>query len=199
MNLFDTLEDNNKQVPLAELMRPKNLEDYLGQTSVINPNSPFYKLLMAKRLFSFMLWGPPGCGKTTLLRDLIRQKSVLGQGSVSGVDERQELFPIHKGQACFSTGSDTDVLSGCPKAIGIDAVLRSMSPTWIAVDEITAETDCEALLHAGWCGVNLIATAHAGSLEDLRSRPLYQNLLQCRLFRYAVVLQRDKTWTIERL
>ena len=68
MNLFDSLENNNKQVPLAELMRPKNLEDYLGQTNVINPNSPFYKLLSAKRLFSFILWGPPGCGKTTLAR-----------------------------------------------------------------------------------------------------------------------------------
>ncbi|MBQ9150571.1 replication-associated recombination protein A [bacterium] len=68
MNLFDSLENNNKQVPLAELMRPKNLEDYLGQTNVINPSSPFYKLLSAKRLFSFILWGPPGCGKTTLAR-----------------------------------------------------------------------------------------------------------------------------------
>lgn len=68
MNLFDTLENNNKQTPLAELMRPKTLDEYLGQTKVINPDSPFYKLLMAKRLFSFILWGPPGCGKTTLAR-----------------------------------------------------------------------------------------------------------------------------------
>jgi len=68
MNLFDTLENNNKQIPLAELMRPKTLKEYLGQSSVINENSPFYKLLMAKRLFSFILWGPPGCGKTTLAR-----------------------------------------------------------------------------------------------------------------------------------
>ncbi len=68
MNLFDTLEQNNKQIPLAELMRPKSLEEYLGQTKIINENSPFLKLLKAKRLFSFILWGPPGCGKTTLAR-----------------------------------------------------------------------------------------------------------------------------------
>lgn len=68
MNLFDSLENNNKQIPLAELMRPKSLDDYLGQTNIINPNSPFYRLLKAKRLFSFILWGPPGCGKTTLAR-----------------------------------------------------------------------------------------------------------------------------------
>lgn len=68
MNLFDSLENANKQVPLAETMRPKTLEEYLGQSNVINQNSPFYKLLMAKRLFSFILWGPPGCGKTTLAR-----------------------------------------------------------------------------------------------------------------------------------
>ena len=68
MNLFESLENNNKQTPLAELMRPKSLEEYLGQTNVINPNSPFFKLLNSKRLFSFILWGPPGCGKTTLAR-----------------------------------------------------------------------------------------------------------------------------------
>ena len=68
MNLFDSLENNNKQIPLAELMRPKTLDEYLGQTQVINENSPFLRLLKAKRLFSFILWGPPGCGKTTLAR-----------------------------------------------------------------------------------------------------------------------------------
>ena len=68
MNLFDSLENNNKQIPLAQLMRPKTLDEYLGQTKVINENSPFLKLLKAKRLFSFILWGPPGCGKTTLAR-----------------------------------------------------------------------------------------------------------------------------------
>lgn len=68
MNLFDALEDNNKQMPLAQILRPKSLDEYLGQTNVISENSPVYNLLKARRLFSFILWGPPGCGKTTLAR-----------------------------------------------------------------------------------------------------------------------------------
>ena len=55
-------------MPLAEILRPKNLDEYLGQTNVISENSPIFNLIKAKRLFSFILWGPPGCGKTTLAR-----------------------------------------------------------------------------------------------------------------------------------
>lgn len=68
MNLFDNLENNNKQMPLANILRPKTLDEYLGQTNVISEDSPIQNLLRANRLFSFILWGPPGCGKTTLAR-----------------------------------------------------------------------------------------------------------------------------------
>ena len=68
MNLFDSIEENNKQMPLANILRPKNLDEYLGQTNVISENSPIYNLLKSNRIFSFILWGPPGCGKTTLVR-----------------------------------------------------------------------------------------------------------------------------------
>jgi len=148
---------------------------------------------------SVLIIGPPGSGKTTLLRDFIRTKSNLGQGSIAVVDEREEIFPLHKGRACFSFGERTDILSGCGKAEGIEAVLRSMNPEWIAVDEITAQSDADALLHAGWCGVNLVATAHAGSLYDLRTRPIYQPLIKHNLFSNIIVLRRDKSWTLERM
>ncbi len=68
MDLFTTLENENKQVPLAELLRPKTLEEFCGQNNIISQNTAVYNLLQAKRLFSLILWGPPGCGKTTLAR-----------------------------------------------------------------------------------------------------------------------------------
>ncbi|MCM1004308.1 MAG: replication-associated recombination protein A [Candidatus Gastranaerophilales bacterium] len=68
MDLFSQLEEVNKQKPLAELMRPKTLDDFLGQSNVVAPNSPLLNLLKTQRLFSLILWGTPGCGKTTLAR-----------------------------------------------------------------------------------------------------------------------------------
>ena len=148
---------------------------------------------------SLLIIGPPGSGKTTLLRDLIRKKSDSGLENISVVDEREELFPQHRGQICFPAGAHTDILSGCSKAEGIQAVLRSMNPGWIAVDEITEKQDCDALLQAGWCGVNLMATAHAGSLQDLLQRPVYKPLVDCKLFSTVLILRRDKSWKLERM
>ncbi len=67
-NLFTELENQNKQIPLAEILRPKTLEDFMGQSNVISPKSPILNLLQTNRLFSLIFWGTPGCGKTTLAR-----------------------------------------------------------------------------------------------------------------------------------
>ena len=142
---------------------------------------------------SILIIGPPGSGKTTLLRDLIR--CVSDRETVAVVDERMELFP----SGCFDRGKALDVLSGCPKPDGIEILLRTMGPQTIAVDEITSASDCEALLQAGWCGVRLIATAHAASSQDLRSRPLYNPLLTKGLFSHILIMHRDKTSHEERM
>lgn len=67
-NLFTELENRNKQIPLAEILRPKTIGEFLGQSNVISPNSPILNLLKTNRLFSMIFWGTPGCGKTTLAR-----------------------------------------------------------------------------------------------------------------------------------
>ena len=87
-----------------------------------------------------------------------------------------------------------DVITGCGKGKGIDLLLRTMGPRYIAVDEITSEQDCAALTHAGWCGVRLLATAHAETVEDLYNRPIYRPLLAGKLFNHVLVLSRDKSW-----
>lgn len=145
---------------------------------------------------SVLIIGSPGSGKTTLLRDLIRQRSEMGPGSIGVVDERGELFPTAAG---FEKGCRTDVLTGCFKEQGIEILLRTMGPSTIAVDEITSERDSVAILRAGGCGVSLLATAHAASKSDLHTRPVYKPLIASRIFDTLVILQPDKTWTAERI
>lgn len=141
---------------------------------------------------SILILGAPGWGKTTLLRDVIRQKSETC--AVSVVDERGELFP---GQ--FGTGKRVDILRGCPKSAGIEMMLRTMGPTYIAVDEITASEDCRALVQASNCGCQFLATAHAASVWAFQTRSVYRPLVDNKIFGTILLLRPDKTYTLERM
>ena len=143
---------------------------------------------------SILILGPPGSGKTTLLRDLIRERAEKGMFSVAVIDQRQEIFPKD-----FRQGSRTDVLYGCSKAQGLEIAIHCLSPGTVAVDEITSAEDCDALCAAAWCGVSLLATAHAGSLQDLRRRKIYEPLIRDRLFDHVILLGKDQTFTTERI
>ena len=148
---------------------------------------------------SILIIGAPGSGKTTLLRDLIRIRSEMEHNSVAVVDEKGEIFPGIGKAYCFDPGSGTDILTGCSKEKGIDMVLRNMGPGVIAVDEITAEEDCRALESAAWCGVDLLATAHAANRKELYSRKVYASIVQNGIFDHLLVLRKDKTWYTERM
>lgn len=141
---------------------------------------------------STLIVGAPGWGKTTLLRDLARR--IANDSVVCVVDAREELF-----SEGLQRGKRMDVLHGYSKPKGIDMVLRTMGPDYIAVDEITGEADCNGLIQAVNCGVGLIATAHGAGLQDLEQRVVYQPLVDKKIFHTIVLLKKDKSYRVERV
>lgn len=147
------------------------------------------RLCPGGRLADTLILAPPGLGKTTLLRDLIRSAS---EGErciplrVSLADERGEVAALYNGLPQLEVGRRTDVAEGCSKAQGLMLLLRAMNPQVLAVDEITAPEDVRALITAAGCGVTLLATAHGDGRAGLERRPLYRPLLEEGLFRFLV-------------
>ena len=146
---------------------------------------------------STLVVGPPCSGKTTLLRDMIRQISDHTGQRVSLVDERGEIAAVLNGVPQMEVGCRTDVLTNIPKGQGLLWAIRALNPQWIAVDEITAPNDIQALEYASYCGVRLLATAHAEDVQDLYRRPLYQRLMEKRIFQSVVVIGKDRSYTIQ--
>ena len=157
-----------------------------------------------KKLCSTLLISPPGCGKTTLLRDIIRMVSdgnrLAGGMTVGVVDERSELAGCCDGIAVNDLGMRTDILDGCLKAAGMLMLLRSMAPDVVAVDELGDREDTTALEQVLKCGCSVLATVHGGSYEELSRKRFLQPLLQAGAFqRYLVLKHCDGTFFVEQV
>ena len=147
-----------------------------------------------KRLFHTLIVSPPRCGKTTLLRDIVRQVSggnqyVRGM-SVGVVDERSEIGGCYQGVAQNHLGMRTDILDACPKAEGMLMLIRSMGPQVIAVDEIGTGEDVHAIEYAMHCGCKMLVTVHGESMEELKKKPLFGEMIAKKRFERYIVLGR---------
>ena len=136
---------------------------------------------------SLLILSPPGGGKTTLLRELVRRSAQRGR-RVGLADERGEVAAVWQGSPQFELGPCTDVVSFLPKAEAVLLLLRAMNPQIIALDEISDPADLEAVRRISGCGVVIFATAHAASPAALRAMPRYRELLEAGVFRRAVTI-----------
>lgn len=94
--------------PLAESLRPNNLSDVIGQDHLLGKNTAVGKMILSGRVSSFILWGPPGCGKTTLARLLAKQTDMHFESVsavFSGVVELKKIFEQAKSRQESGQGS----------------------------------------------------------------------------------------------
>ena len=153
-------------------------------------------LMSQDNVYSTLIIAPPGCGKTTLLRDLIRQIANgcdhLKGKTVGVVDERSELGGCYLGIAQNHLGTRTDILDCCPKAEGMIMLIRSMGPEVIAVDEIGSIEEVGILQYAMHCGCRMLATVHGENYQEIRGKPLFEDFFRMQLFERYVVLCRGE-------
>ena len=156
-------------------------------------------------IFNTLIISPPGAGKTTILRDLIRKISdgmeqikFVGK-TVGVVDERGEIAASYKGVAQNDVGMRTDVLDNIAKADGMKMLIRSMAPQIIVADEIGSKEDVEAIDYAICCGIKGIFTAHGGSLEDVKLNPALEQMIQKHVFERLIFLDRKNKGNIDKV
>lgn len=143
-------------------------------------------------LCNTLILSPPGFGKTTVLRDLVRLISdgnEYGRGmNVGVVDERSEIAGCYLGTPQNDVGMRTDLLDDCPKAQGMQMLLRAMGPQVIAVDELGGKEDVQAVLKTSRCGIKMVMTAHGADINELRQKKDMEELFQNHVFDRFIIL-----------
>lgn len=159
-------------------------------------HSVLHLLYQDGKIKNTLVISPPGYGKTTFLRDLVREVSNgnhYGAGlHCSVIDERSELAGSFRGVPQLDVGIRTDVLDGCPKAVGMMMVLRSMGPQVIVVDELGTTEDIEALFSVIRSGCRILATIHGEGIQDMKSKGFLNEVIKEKVFERYVVIGRER-------
>lgn len=157
-----------------------------------------YLINYPSSIYNTLIVSPPQCGKTTLLRDIIRNISdgipsykFFGL-KVGVVDERSEIAGMYNGVPQNSIGNRTDILDGCLKHDGIRMLIRSMSPQVIATDELGSYEDIQAIHEALKAGVNILATVHGEDLKDITSNEAMKKIIEEKIFKRIIILDNSK-------
>lgn len=152
-------------------------------------NSIIEEIAMNNDINSTLIVSKPGCGKTTLLRDLVRNISNLGF-TTSLIDERGEIAAMYKGVPQNDVGLRTDVMDNVTKSLGMKIAVRTMAPDVIVADEIGTKDDIEAINYGICSGVKGIFTAHAGNINELILNKNLAKLYEYRIFKKVIFLEK---------
>lgn len=183
----------------VQTIRPITFLNLRIAHQVIGCASELVKCLFEKRSpGNVLIMSAPGHGKTTMLRDMIRILSE-DRYKLGIIDERSEIAGCYNGIPQNQIGTRSDVLDGCPKALGMMMMVRSMSPDYLAVDEIGGRDDLEAMQYAMNCGCGILATLHCPNIEELEKKPFWNSTGFWKMFDYYVVLEKTKngrSWSV---
>ncbi len=160
---------------------------------------PILPYIFKNKFLNTLIVAPPGAGKTTLIRDIIYQISLKGYCyNILLADERFEIANCFNGEATLDVGEFCDILSGVTKHYAFENGIRALKPDIIVTDEISSLKDYESILYASSCGVSILASVHAESIEDLKQKKDFEILLKNKVFsRFIILSQKDGPGKIE--
>ena len=137
-----------------------------------------------------LILGPPACGKTTLLRDLVRAKSQ--EKRISLIDSRGEIAAVKNGVPQNDIGRFCDVLNMAQKEDGIEIAIRSLNPQIIAFDEISTIEEAKKVEQGLYAGVNFFITMHLGQIDEIYKKSASKTLLKSGAIKYVILLSNDR-------